>query len=97
MFQRENLWTSLDKNDRMGHDNSDMRLSEGIVGMCLNKNATLSMFLNIAMYTMNRARRLQDKFLNKFLDRNVTVKRKRSIIRFQRRSTTVYSGSNVLI
>ena len=77
----------------MGQEKSDMRFSEGI--LFLYKNANLSMYLYTALYTMNPARMLQDRFLNWFLDRNVTVNQERSVIRFQRRSTTVYSRSNV--
>ena len=88
MFKRKNLWTSLDKNDT--------RFSEGILTMYLYKNTILSMFLYAALYTMYHAGMLQDRFLNWFLDRNVTVSQERSVIRFQRRSTTVCPGSNVL-
>ena len=78
----------------MGQEKSDMRFSEGI--LFLYKNANLSMYLYTALYTMNPAVMLQDRFLNWYLDRNVTVNQERSVIRFQRRSTTVYSRSNVL-
>jgi len=74
MFKRENLATSLDKNYMMGLEKSGMRFSEGILTHSLYKNANLSMFLNAALYTMNSVGMLQDRFLNWFLDRNVTVK-----------------------
>ena len=96
MFKRKNLWTSLDKNDIFGQEKSYMRFSEGILTMYLYKNTSLSMFLYAALYTMYHAGMLQDRFLNWFLDRNVTVSQERSVIRFQRRSTTVCPGSNVL-
>ena len=73
MFQRQNLGTSLDKNDMMGQEKSDERFSEGILTMYPYKNANLSMFLYEALYTMNPARMLKDRFLNWFLDKNATV------------------------
>ena len=73
MFQRQNLGTSLDKNDMMGQEKSDERFSEGILTMYPYKNANLSMFLYEALNTMNPARTLQDRFLNWFLDKNATV------------------------
>ena len=96
IFQRKNLGTSLDKNDMMNQEKSNMRFSEGILTMYLYKNANLSMSLYAALHTMNPTVMLQDRFLYWFLDRNATVNQERSAIRFQRRSTTVYLGSNVL-
>ena len=58
MFQRQNLGTSLDKNDMMGQEKSYERFSEGIRTMYPYKNANLSMFLYEALYTMNPARML---------------------------------------
>ena len=57
MLQRKGLRISLDKNDMMGQEKSDMRFSEGI----LTKNANLSMILYVALYTMNYAGMLQDR------------------------------------
>ena len=61
MFQRKGLRISLDKNDMMGQEKSDMRFSEGILTMFLYKNANLSMILYVALYTMNYAGMLQDR------------------------------------
>ena len=48
-----------------------------------------------ALYSMNPAVILQNRFLNWFPDRNATVNQKRSFIRFQMRFTTMYPRSNV--
>ena len=61
MLQRKGLRISLDKNDMMGQEKSDMRFSEGILTMFLYKNANLSMILYVALYTMNYAGMLQDR------------------------------------
>ena len=61
MFQRKGLRISLDKNDMMGQEKSEMRFSEGILTMFLYKNANLSMILYVALYTMNYAGMLQDR------------------------------------
>jgi len=55
MFQRKNLWTSLDKNDMIGQEKSYTRFSEGILTRYLYKNTSLSMFLYAALYTMYHA------------------------------------------
>ncbi len=57
---------------------------------------TPSMFLFAALYTVNPAMMSLNRFINWFLDRNVTVKQERFVIRLQKRSTTEYPGSNVL-
>ena len=61
MLQRKGLRISLDKNDMMGQEKSDMRFSECILTMFLYKNANLSMILYVALYTMNYAGMLQDR------------------------------------
>ena len=49
MFKRKNLGTSLDKNDKIGREKSDMRFPEGMLTMYLFNNANLSMFLYAAL------------------------------------------------
>jgi len=64
----------------MDQEKTDMMILEGILIMCLYKNTNLSMFLYAAWCTINFEGMLQERFLNWFLDRNITVNQERSVM-----------------
>ena len=90
MFQRKNIVTSLDKN---GPREEWPEVLRGYIEYISVKECNSGNVPVCALYLVNPAVMFQDR--NWFLDRKVRVNQERFVIRFQRRSTTVYPGSNV--